>query len=161
MPSLVEKCDELKSLYGRPGEITASELSRKFREIFPSSGDFARSELPIAEHVSETPWFWNTAVKLACDYPQAWLSDVGKAILVHADSEGLAEIEGVSELKNFRWPNAIIGIVRMARLRQRGEYEKLAATLKLFSGKWPNSVFEDEYLNALENFQSSDLVRWI
>ncbi len=163
MSSLVEKCDELKFLCSGPYPLPSRDLSRKFRELFPSSLDFAKSELSIAEYVSETPWFWNTAIKLACDYPQDWLSDVVKAILIHADLEGLAEIADVPELKTFKWPRAITGIVEVVRLRQRGEYAKVATALKEFAIKetYSASVFTDEYMDALENIQSAELVKWI
>ena len=161
MSSLVEKCDELRTLCLRPNKLSPKDLSARFREIFPSSPDFAKSELPIAEYVSETPWFWNTAIKLACDYPREWFSDVVKAILIHADPEGLTESAEVPELGTFKWPNAINGIVNTVRLRQRGEYEKVAEILMPFTIKRTYSVFADEFMDALENIQSPELVKWI
>jgi superfamily II DNA or RNA helicase len=139
-----------------------SHVLELWRKVFPKVIDPYFSDCAAAEKLGNEPWFWNLAIQIALSDPVDWLVDIEKALILHSSQEGLIEIdeqfekhELTSEVRRLKT------ICKIVRLKWQGNIESYANAIAPLANHFPNSLFAQEYLDALTFLESKDIVPWL
>ena len=118
------------------------------------------SELPISEQISGKPWFWNVCLALASIFPDDWLHDVQKAMISHANIEDLLEWVPLSP-QSTHAEKELEFTVLLVRARESRDFAYVQKYLVERASAEPESIWANEYLDALEVLQSPLIAEWM
>ena len=150
-------------LINNPYQVTKKQCLR-LRALFPHNPDERFSSLPISEVIFGEEWFWSSVGTLAAEYGEnfhsqdtdfRWYRDVVKAMLIHANPEGLLGIEGIPKGKSLVRDN-LNDIARAVSARAVGDLKLYANLLSRFWQNREDSIIGELALEALEKIESAD-----
>ena len=137
-------------------------VSSEWRKVLPHSDDPYISNMPAGEKFSGETWFWQISVRLAIFDPQEWQLDVEKALFSHASREGLTGIaESLDLLPSNSIVDHLINVCTALLYKFEGDLEKYVELLEEDAEILPNSLFAQEYLDALTFLESKKLAPWL
>ena len=157
-----EVCLEVKKYVEGSDASPDAWVSSQWRKVLPHSEDPIISNMPAGERFSGDPWFWKISISLAVAYPDNWMEDVVKALLTHSTNEGLMGILDYLASLNDEPTAEKLSLVISALLNKfEGEYSEFATKIESYANESPNSLFAQEYLDALTLIESEKLAPWL
>ncbi|CAN2187613.1 SF2_C_XPB domain containing protein [Candidatus Nanopelagicaceae bacterium] len=129
-------------------------------ELFPLTDVESESPLPVAEVISDKEWFWDLLHRIALNESVLWYRTLVKAILVHADPEGLVNI-GVKDANYVGRALNLKELADAVRARSAGDYKEFIALVDRFCeprSRHEVSVIQELMLEAYELAESEEVI---
>ena len=162
METVYQICQNVKNHLHENGGSIDQYVSCEWRKVLPHSDDPYVSNLPAGERFAGEDWFWKVSIHLAISEPEVWLSDVEKALLTHSTLEGLSWFVELASSSTYNSPRKRLSRICSAMLKKfEGDLISYADLLEDFAESAPNSLFAQEYLDALTFTESAKLESWL
>jgi superfamily II DNA or RNA helicase len=158
--SLLSTLNELKIAVDSGVHHASPQIREPLAILFPLTDNEGESPLPVAEVVSDKEWFWDLIHKIALNESVLWYRTAVKAILVHADPEGLVNIgvknaNYVSRAQNFK------ELADAVRARGAGDYIRFTELVDRFAvprSVGQVSIIQELMLEAYELAESEKVI---
>lgn len=161
--SLQDVIGELRFNLGQGFHLSSPEILIPLSKVFPLNNVEGEAPLPVAEVVSDQPWFWDLLHKVALNEDVIWYRTLVKAMLVHAHPDGLVNI-GIRDANYGLRADNLKDIANAVRARHAGNHLHFIDLVDRFAeprSRHEVSIIQELILESYELAESNQVVKSI